>query len=478
MRVLLARPNDSDVYVLFEPSSMDRLMPPMSLMYLESYLLKSGHIVEIWDGQMSQESFIKVLRRFNPEMVGVGGTTPEANFSYELFELSKKYSKDIITVAGGPHFQMFTQKDYPSIDYIIKGDGEVAITYLADGNLPDEHVIEMPLINKLFDLPELRWDKIKDWHYNYTFNGRLVPTAAILSSRGCKYKCTFCHNSKCFRPVRNRAIPNVVSEIKIIKSMGINHLVFLDETFSLERNRTIELCREMKKFNMLWKCLTRADRVDKEVINEMANAGCVGISIGVESGNSEILKNMKKMVTKKQIIEAFDVLSRFEQIEKRGSFILGHPYETEETVEETIRFACSLPIDKVFFNIMTPYPSSVVYDQAINGEGIYLMDSDWKHFRRAGECTIRTESLSPNDFVRLQKKAHKTFYTQPRIILKYMSELIDTPGKEFYNRPLTDALKWDYVNVLEDIESWKGKKELDRGNGTKYENSRINGCEG
>ena len=455
--MLLARPNDSGVYALFKQSTLERRMPPLSLMYLESYLLKSGHTVEIWDGQMSQEPFTKVLKRFNPEMVGVGGTTPEANFSYELFELSKNLSEDIITVAGGPHFQMFTPTDYPLIDYIVVGDGEVAITYLADGNRPDNHIIEMLPTTKLFDLPELRWDKINNWEYNYTFGGRLVSTAAILSSRGCKYRCTFCHNSKCYRPVRFRDIPNVIAEIEMIKSMGVNHFVFLDETFSLDRDRTIALSREMKKHNMLWKCLTRADCVDKEVLSEMVDAGCVGVSIGVESGNTEILKNMKKMVTKEQIIAAFDVLSKFEKLEIRASFIVGHPYETEETVEETIRFACSLPADKAFFNIMTPYPSSVVYDQAINGEGIYLLDPNWEHFRRAGGCTIRTDALSPDDLIRLQKKAHKTFYTQYRIISQYLSELIDTPDKEFYNRPLTDSLMWDDVQIL-DVNPWKGKR--------------------
>jgi len=442
MKVLLAAPENHEVYALFKPLKVDRIMPPLALMYLEAYLLKEGHTVKIWDGCTNEKSFIEVLDEFMPEILGVGGTTPEVNFSYELFKICKEYSKDIITVAGGPHFSMFTPEEYPEIDYIIKGDGEIALNYLANGNKPDENVIEMLPDDKIYEAPQLRWDKIDFWKYNYAFEGKLVPTAVMLTSRGCPYRCTFCHNSKNYRKVRFRTISNVISEIETIKSLGINFLVFLDETFSLKKSRTIELCRKIKEYNIRWKCLTRADCVNEELVKEMTDSGCVGVSIGVESGNPQIVKDTNKKVTIPQVIKAFDILNKFEQVEKRASFIIGHPYETEKTVQETINLACSLPADKAFFNIMTPYPSSLVYDQALKGEGLWLVDDSWENFKRCGCSAVRTKTLSPEDLVRLQKKAHMAFYLQPRIILNHIKDLADTEEKKFCVRPLMEALTW------------------------------------
>jgi anaerobic magnesium-protoporphyrin IX monomethyl ester cyclase len=360
-----------------------------------------------------------------------------------MFKMVKEHSKDIITVTGGPHFSGFDPDDYEDIDYIVRGDGEIALTYLADGNVPDTNVLEMLPDDGVYDAPMIRWNEMEDWPYNFMFHARLEPTAAILTSRGCPYKCTFCHNSKNFRKVRFRNISNIIEEVRVVKSMGINHLVFLDETFSLKKERTIELCKELAKCDVEWKCLTRADRVDHEVISAMAEAGCVGISIGVESGNEDIITASKKMVTKEQVRLAYAVIEEYPQIEKRGSFIIGHPYETRSTVEETIDFACSLPIDVAFFNIMTPYPSSMVYDQAIRGEGIHIVDEDWSHYKRAGVSTIRTDELSPSDLMDLQKMALTKFFTRPSVIKYHLKNLIKTADQEYCTRPLLEVLEWE-----------------------------------
>jgi len=442
MKILLARANNENVYALYKPIETDRIMPPLPLMYLESFLDNAGHEVKIWDGFIDKKSFQETLDEFKPGIVGAGGTTPDSNYSCELFKETKEYSKDILTVAGGPHFQMFTPDDYENIDYIVKGDGEIALCYLADGNIPENKVVEMAPTEELYNTPPIMWDRIKDWPYNFAFEGRLEPTATMLTSRGCPYKCIFCQNSKNYRKVRFRSIPNVIADVEAVVKKGIKHIYFADETFSLDRDRTIELCRAIKEYNIKWKCLTRADCIDYELVSEMVKAGCVGISNGIESGNEQILKNTKKGVSKEQIVKSYEILNQFEGLEKRASFIIGHPYETEENVNETINFALSLPIDIAFFNIMTPYPSCIVYDMALKGEGIWLVNSDWNSFRRAGDCAIRTEELSPEDLIRLQKKAQMRFFTQPRVIISHLRWLMDTGDKVFCNRPIVEALEW------------------------------------
>lgn len=448
-KILLARLDNEKVYALFKPVKTDRILPPLSLMYLEAYLTKEGHEVLLWDNCIDKRPYGDVLADFNPGIVGIGGTTPESDMSLDAFAETKRWNPDIVTVAGGPHFGSFAP--IPRlIDYIVHGDGEYAIAAIAADKVPIVTTrLDMPIRTKeeLDRLPCPLWEQILKrndgrWPYTYVFGNTLVPTATIITTRGCPHRCIFCYNSKNPRIVQSRSLEKVVEEIKAITALGIRHFVMLDENFKVND----KLLSGLRECNIVYKCLMRADTVvsmPKRTCDNLIASGCHGISVGVESGNEQLLNGTKKGITLDTMRQAFDKLVHYPELEKRASFIIGHPYETEETIKETIAFSCSLKADKAFFNIMTPYPSSVIYDLAQKGEGIWLVDEDWGNFKRFGNCTIRTETLNPADLVSLQKEAQMRFYMQPRIVLDHIKALIDgDPDKEFCNRPLTEALEW------------------------------------
>jgi len=448
LKVLLIRPENKTVYGLFKEIREDRIHPPLGLLYLDAYLTSLGYQCSVWDERISQgsTSLNTVLQALKPDVVGMGGTTPEVSFVLDRMADVKAYRKGIITVAGGIHFSAVSYETYPNVDCVITGEAEQGFALLLDciaKGLPYKRVIESSWVKNLDSLPAPRWENIHPWGYHDFFGTpNLEKIGMVVTSRGCPYRCLFCYNSKNPRPVRFRSVENVEAEIKKLVSLGIRRIVFCDDSFSLDKKRTLAMCNMIARHNVTWLCLMRADKVEYDIIDRMVSSGCANLSIGIESGDENLLARANKKETIGQIKRAFDILIKFDMLEKRASFIFGHPYETMQTAQASIELALSLPIDRAFFNIMTPYPSSVVYDMAINGEGIHMVNKDWKGFRRYGNAVIRTDELSPEDLIKLQREAHRRFYTQPRILLKHMKGLINGSDQELYCRPLLEALEW------------------------------------
>ena len=195
--------------------------------------------------------------------------------------------------------------------------------------------------------------------------------------------------------------------------------VFFDDTITLSRSRATDLFTRIvwhKKKGLLpsdvrFYAITRANTIyDMDFLLLMKEAGCDKITFGIETGSDEMLKNVGKGTTKDDYRKAYQMLDEM-GITKRGSFILGFPYETEETIWESINFALELDLDEYGVNVLTPYPGQLTVRQAFNGEGIWLRDKfhyeefqdnsvaiDWHHYwssyKRWGVSLVETEVLS------------------------------------------------------------------------------------
>jgi len=252
--------------------------------------------------------------------------------------------------------------------------------------------------------------------------------------------------------MRFRSIEDVIQEFYTLDDFNISNIVFADETFALNPKRLKELCKRMiqEKLDLQWLCLTRADSITHEIAKIMEQAGCKSVSLGIESGNEKILEMCCKNEKKEDMIKALDILSQYPNIEKRTSYIIGHPYETEETVMDTINFSKQLKANRAFFNIMTPYPSSVVYDMAKEGRGLHILTDDWSEYRRYGHCVVETDDLSRKQIIELQQLAHNEFWSQPRVVLYHLNKLIgDDEDKRFYNRPVLESLEDEMGDRIE-----------------------------
>jgi anaerobic magnesium-protoporphyrin IX monomethyl ester cyclase len=448
VKILLCRPANREVYGFFKLKTKERVMPPLGLMYLAAYVRKAlpSQEISIWDEEVQPIDFGRIGEF---DIVGAGGTTPEYDIMSDFFRRVKEINPAVVTVAGGAHFSVVARPE-DSVDFIITGEGEIAFAQLVDdlqsGRRKQQRqtvVIEGVPVDDLDEIPFPARDLVDNDKYTYMFAHRLDKATMLASSRGCPYRCTFCHNSKIPRKLRFRSVGNVVAELADLARYGVTNVVFVDETFTVRKERIMDLCDGMigSGVSYQWACLTRADAITVDVARKMRDAGCREVSIGVESGNESILQACCKQETKEDIVAAMDILAGCPEIEKRTSYIIGHPHETWQTAMDTINFAKQLKPDRAFFNIMTPYPSSLVYDMAKRGDGIRLLTENWQEYRRYGNCVIETDDLTRDQLIELQRIAYEEFWSQPRVVLNHMNRLIgDDEDRRYYYRPVIDAL--------------------------------------
>ena len=439
MKVVLFNPPYSDIYGDYKPAAKVGVnYPPLGLMYLAAILKEDNHKVFLEDlevNQWKEQQILDFLSKTNPDMVAIGSTTPTHHSAEDIFKLIKEFDQKIITVAGGPHPTiLFNEvvKD-PHIDFVIRGEGEITLKKLCAG-LPIKSIKGLSfmkegipvntddrgLIEDLDQLPfPARYLLDKD-NYQWSVTGEgFRPVTPITTTRGCCFNCTFCSGHLTQgKKIRYRSVDNVVEEIKLIHDYGIDYLVFEDDTFGVHTKRTYELLDAMSNLPFKIKCegMTRANLATEELLTKMKKAGFVRLSFGIESGNQEILNNVKKGTKLEDYRKAFKLAKKI-GFETRGSIIIGLPGETVKTIKNTIKFIKSLDLYQVYINIGTPFPGTEYQQQAKKGQGgLKLLTNNWREYRRWGGAVIECNELSSEDLVKWQRKAMLQFYLRPKII--------------------------------------------------------------
>jgi len=448
--VLLIRPSYSlNIYKVYGRLPHYReIRPPLGLMYIASYLEQNGFKVNILDAEKDLLDNKKILERIieiSPKYIGITSTTPESSKVIELFNEIKRARPETVTVAGGSHFSAlpeYQNGEYDAIDHIVVGEGEKAFLKIVS-EATKEKIVEIMNEESLDDLPLPARHLVDYDHYQFPVPRKgMVRMDTIVTSRGCPFSCLFCFNRN--TKVRYRNIKKCVDEIAMShEKYKTNFFMFLDDTLTISKERVVELCDEIVKRGLHKKVTfyanARADRVDFETLKKMKQAGVVEVSTGVESGSQQLLNMENKGTTLEQYAQVYSWMRKL-GFETRGSFILGHPHETHETVKETIKFAKKLRLVRVSCCIMTPYPGTEIYKMALKGEGIHLVSSDWKDFTRYGRSVIRTNELTKKDLENYQKVFLMEFYTQPRVIFYHLLQVLNGNLSLYYYRPVMFAI--------------------------------------
>ena len=461
MKGILIRPGYGHVYSRFTLGRPNIIFPPLGYLYLASYLELHGHKVVILDAQaegLNGDQIINRVLEFDPDFVGIGATTPEFINSSNILRTIKERAPRIITITGGHHPSALPEEaleENKHIDYIIRREGEQTlldlVRFLEDGgnissidglsyreNGRTVHNKDRTPIQDLNTLPFPARHLLNSEKYIHPVPEEgFVYATSMQTSRGCPYKCTFCYRSKERSTTRFRNPIKIVDEIEeSVRKYNIRFIVFNDDTMTLHRKNMLAMCDEIinRKLEVHWYCLARADTVNREMLTKMKKAGMLVMSMGVESGNPKILESVRKGTTLEQYRKAYKLATNL-GIETRASFILGLPYETHETIKDTINFAKSLDVTKAFFNIATPYPGSVLYDIAKRGDGLRLMTTDWKEYKRWGNAVIELENISRQDLIWWQKRAMIEFYLRPRIVWHHLKHFIKEGHDSLYYKP-------------------------------------------
>jgi uncharacterized radical SAM superfamily protein len=238
---------------------------------------------------------------------------------------------------------------------------------------------------------------------------RRKPLGCVNTNYGCPSKCTFC--SQCLIPFASRDIENVIDELKYLESKGIKELVVKDYTFNIGTERTKNILRRMieEHFNFTWTCFMRANNVDEEMVRLLKKSGCHTIMFGVESGNDNVLDDIRKGITKKETREAFDICHKL-KVRTLAHFILGFPQDTPQTVNETIEFSKEIKCTFAAFNLYVPRVGSEERKKVI-GRGI---DDDVSKLDSSGKnVESYTKHITTDTLINFRRQAIAGFYLSP-----------------------------------------------------------------
>lgn len=363
---------------------------PLGLGYIAAVLRQGGHNVSLIDPEakgMSYKELGKEIEDGHYDLIGISCTTSSFESARRIARMVREVSHSQI-ILGGVHASALPEmilRRFPEFDIVVIGEGEETILELCNSlSLKDPDLSQVrgiafrqdgqilltpprPFIKDLDSLPYPARDLVDLSHYRpHAQLGRGKRSATMISSRGCPYRCTFCasHLTTGF-VFRARSPENVVGEIEyLIETYGVEHIIFVDDEFTLNQERVKRICELIidRGIKVDWFCFTRVDTLSKELLSLMKEAGCFCLCFGIESADEEILKRLKKQITVEQCRRALNWCNEL-GFKTHTSFILGNPGDSKESIEATINLALELKSTMAFFNIMTPFPGTEIFNQ-------------------------------------------------------------------------------------------------------------------
>lgn len=437
-------------------ASVGATLPHLGLLMLGAVLRKAGHLVRIVDASaqgLGYDETLVDIKKTRPDIVGLTAVTPSIIKTARLASMIKDIYPALPIVIGGPHFTAVpeeTFRDYPVFDYGVIGEGEDTVIELVEalstGRMPS-HVPGVtfrengkirftphrPPIKKLDSLPFPAWDLLDGFPSRYRpaiFKYKRLPSTHIISARGCPNKCIFCDTSVFSRQIRFHSSEYVLEMVDfLVRNFKIREVIFEDDQFLVRKERVAKICEGFLRapWSISWCCSGRVNSVDDPALLQlMRRSGCWQINYGIESGNQEILDFAKKAITIDQIEKAVR-LTHEAGILSKGYFIFGLPYETKETMENSIRFAKSIPLSDVSVFMLTPFPGSKMYEIA---EERGTIERDFEKMNILNVVYV-PNGLSKEQLLYYQRRFMKEFYLRPRIMGNYLKRLLANPSNCF-----------------------------------------------
>lgn len=402
------------VLLIFPPvvcsnESPKQIMPPLGISYLGAYLA-SDYDVQLLDAAiegynyeqkvspgffqygLNSKEIKQRIAECSPDVVGVSCLySSQFSSAADICSLAKGISPEIITLMGGTHPSFLPHEclQYKDIDFIVLGEGELPTKELLDaisyGRSYDKldgiafrsnaQVVINPqnnLIENLDTLPLparhlLPMEKYFRIGLPMGLISRKTPAINIITSRGCPFECSFCSSCHFWsRRYRTRSVDNVLAEMDELKYMGVRELKFFDDNLTLDKSRAKALFSGMieRKFDFSWNTPNgiAAQTLDEEMLSLMKGSGCYEVTLAVESGDEEILKDvLKKPIDLKHTLKIAKLIKKY-RMNTYGFFIIGFPQETKTQIYNTLRFMDKIKLDRISLFIANPLPGTEIYE--------------------------------------------------------------------------------------------------------------------
>lgn len=406
-------------------------LPPTDLMYLAAIAEQCGFEAKIQDYSLSGD-FLKDVKEFAPDYIVANVATPTFRTDMEALANAKNILPSVKIIVKGATFLTYNTNviyENPFIDYVIIGEPELTLKEILEG-VPNQDILGIcfsennqgiknelrPFNEDLDNLPFPARHLVNNSIYRRPDNGKIQGVIKV--SRGCPYHCFFCLATPVSgAKVRMRSAENIIAEIKeCVEKYNIKNFLFWSDIFNINRDWTIDLCKKIIEsgLKITWSANTRANTMDDEMASYMYKSGCRLVSIGVESGSQEVLDNIGKKITLDEIRNTVKVLKK-NKIKIYNYFVIGLPWETEKTVEETIKFAIELDSNFISFYTAAPLPGTRFFAYAMMNK---LVTENLDFNNAYYVPTVRSHELSKERIFELHKQAVKRFYLRPKFILK------------------------------------------------------------
>lgn len=422
--------------------------PPLGLLYvagaIEAAGLDEAHVVDCVAEGLDDAGLEERIRRIKPDVVGIQAITFSILDACNTARLIKRLDGAIPVVMGGPHVNLFPEEtmSWPEVDYALLGEGENNIGPFLDAlrggmgmasvpgavyrgaNDEVKYGPANPLIENLDMLPTPA-RRLLDARLYSSALGKGKRLTTMMSSRGCPAKCVFCDRPHLGKRFRARSAAKVVEEMQAcLEQFGIDEFFFYDDTFSIDKERVLQICGLLRerRLSVFWDIRARISGMDKPVLEALREAGCARIHFGIESGNEGVLRALRKGINLDLARDVFK-WCRETGIESLAYFMLGSPGEGHKEARDTIDYALSLDCDYIHVAVTTPFPGTELYRMGLES-GLYTRDY-WREFALAPTedfvPEVWEENLSRAELVDYMFQLYRKFYGRPAYLLRRLA---------------------------------------------------------
>lgn len=456
--VFVVPPENPDNYIESNISSrIERgreFRQKLGLLCVAAYLEHANgirpEIVDCLADQLDGDGLVSRLSDHEPTIVGLSVLTFNLLDCIDAAVAIKSRFPEVVICFGGFHPTIYPSETLriPIVDFIVHGEGEEAFSELVAtlGRLPragkerdaalekvegigwKDSVFRFPRLNSARKAPKFDQLPMPAHHLidleKYSVVLADSRSASIQTSRGCPSKCTFCDIR--LTKYRYRSAASVLAEMTYLKGRGVEEIFIVDDTFTINRKRVLELCREIvaSRLKIRFKISSRIDRVDGEMLEALKEAGCYRIHYGIESGSQRLLDYLEKGITVQQIRDVVR-MTKEKGIEVFAYMMIGIPTETREEWMQSISLIRDLKPTLVQYSVCTPFPKTELYRRWLVGRD--PSDDYWQAFaeRPAKNFRIRTlnEHFSSDELRVMQDKAIRDFYIQPHVIARQLCSI-------------------------------------------------------
>ena len=427
----------------------------VGFVYIAGSLRAAGYEVDYYDAMSLWHKWPEIKARieaFKPDVVATTSFTASIAKALELCDLAKQINPSVVTVLGNVHaafcYDEILKDDHDTLDYIIRGEGEVTLVELLDclnvGGDPasinglafwrNNNVVVTPKAPYIHDLDSLptAWDLV-EWPI-YTYRAKKNARLAIISTaRGCKSQCSFCSQQLFWAQTwRARSAENVVNEIEMLsKTYGVEVAMLADELPTYDRDRWEKILDLMIERQVPVKLLmeTRVDDIlrDADIMWKYKKAGVEHIYVGVEAGTQETLDLFNKDTEVHQSKQAIDIINAAD-IVSETSLVLGLPDDTAESIAQTVELAKHYNPDMAFFLAIAPWPYAELYPQLEE----FVFTKDYSKYNLV-EPVIKPKNMTVEELEKELGKAAQKFYMHK---FQHLREL--TPWKQEFMLSVLD----------------------------------------